>query len=174
MKIDIQDFYYDCAFQSTTYGDRRFTSGWTPHGIKCIDSEYSRRIQNIGREVVKLIKIKRTAHYKDGNYRSDWWDEYTELPLTEDFYSYDRVAFCYSNNVFVELEPPKGYNPKYKREYQQKRLITSEYTYTHPTYSALHRGEDPKMLEEEIIKNPNLHQVIKDNLLDNLKNRNLL
>lgn len=165
---DFQQYYYDCAFQVSEFGDRRFTSGFTPHGIKCIDKEYSNRIINIGREVVQLIKIERTAHYKDGNYSSNWWDDYTELSLEEDFYSYDRVAFCYTKDNYIILEPPKGAR---LGRYQQRRLIAPEYTYTHPTYSAKHKGEDPKMLEEEIIKNPNLHPVIKDNLLENLRSR---
>ncbi len=166
--MDIDQYYYDCAFQVVDVYDRRFSSGFTSYGIKCIDSEYCRRIQNIGNPVIQLIKIERTHHYKDGNYYADYWDEYTELPLDQDFYSCNRSAFCYNKNNFADIKMPKDF--KSIRPYQKVRLIATEYTYTHPTYSAKHKGEDPNMLRDEIIKNPNLHQLIKDNLLGNLEN----
>lgn len=177
-KIDPLDCYYDCAFQVTDFGDRRFSSGWTPHGIRCLDAEYSRRIQHILMPVVKLIKVTNTPHYRDGNYASNYWDEYLELPLDEDFYSYDRCIFAYHEDAYIELPKPEGTekwrgqhldedgNPKY----QKRKARIAEYCYTHPTYSAKHKGEDPEMLRDEILKNPSLHQVIKDNLIENLNN----
>ena len=171
-----QDWYYDYSFYSIDYGDRRFSSGWTPHGINCIDAEYCRRIQNLGKPVLKLIKVDRVAHYKDGTYSDRYWDDYTELPLDEDFYSYDRVCFDYTGRPFVDLPIPENidkWRGKYLDAdgnpiYQKIRCITTEYTYTHPTYSAKHHGEDPEMLRDEIVKIPNLHPKIKENLLGNL------
>lgn len=171
MKHDIEDYYVDCAGSSIVVGDRRITNFFTPYGIKCLDSEYSRRIRNINKPVVKLIKVDRNPHYFDGSYRSHWWDDYTELPLNEDFHSYDRAAFIHDESWhFRELEDKRTEKAKSNGyQYQQFELIHSLYTYTHPTYSAKHKGEDPKALRKEIKENPHLHPKIKENLLHNLK-----
>lgn len=167
----VEDYYVDCAGSSIVAGDRRITSFYTPHGIKCIDGEFSRRIQNINKPVVKLIKVDRNPHYFDETYSSDWWDDYTELSLNEDFYSYGRTAFIHHDgNIFRELEDKRTEKAKINGiQYQQFELIAFIYTYTHPTYSAKHKGEDPTKLRKEIEENPNLHPKIKENLLGNLK-----
>jgi hypothetical protein len=164
----MRDLYYDCA---GSYG-RYVSSSYTSYGISCIDSEYCRRIQNIYKPVLKLIKIERVPHYKDGTYRSDYWDEYTELSLDDDYHNYDRVSFIHNEgNSFIELPDKRTEKGKENGvQYQQFMLITPEYSYTHPTYSAKHRGEDPKLLRKEIKENPHLHKLIKKNLLDNLTN----
>ncbi len=169
----MEDYYYDCSGENDVYGDRRFISLYTSYGIKCIDSEYSRRIQNIGKPVLRLIKINRTHHYEDGTYRSQWWDDYTDMSLDEDFKSYDRSMFIHDEgSVFIELEDKRTeYGKKNNIPYQQFVHIVKEYCYTHPTYSAKHKGEDPKALRKEIRENPHLHKKIKQNLLGNLKNR---
>lgn len=175
-KIDPMDCYYDCSFQVTDIGDRRFSSGWTSHGIKCIDSEYSNRIRNILRPVVKLVKVSRTPHYFDGNHRSRYWDEYTEMPLDEEFYSYDRVVYAYREDIYNELPIPEnvdkwrgGYLDANKNPiYQKVSIMIPEYCYTHPTYSPEFKGENPDVLRNEIKSCPNLHNVIKNNLIENL------
>lgn len=167
-----KDIYYDCSPQSSNFADRNISSYWTPYGIRCIDSEFCRRIQNIYKPVIKLIKVDRKAHYFDGNYRSDWWDDYTDLPLDKDFYSYDRVCFVHDEGgLFKELEDVRTDKGKANGiKYQQFELLLPTYTYTHPTYSAKHKGEDPKALAKEIRNHSSLHKDIKNNLLGNLKN----
>jgi hypothetical protein len=166
-----KDIYYDCAPTSSKFADRAVSSSWTPHGIRCIDSEFSRRIQNINRPVLKLIKVERKPHYFDKDYTSDYWDEYTELPLDKDFHNHARVAFIHNESpIYRELEDDRTDKAKANEiQYQQFELIHSIYTYTHPIYSAKHKGEDPKALEKEIKKHPSLHKDIKKNLLSNLK-----
>jgi hypothetical protein len=159
--------YYDCAPTTGGY----VSSAWTSHGIRCIDSEFSRRIQNINRPVLKLILVERKPHYFNGNYKSDYWDDYTELPLDKDFYNYDRVAFVHEDyKLYRELEDVRTDKAKANGiQYQQFQLMHTIYTYTRPTYSTKHKGEDPKALEKEIKNHPNLHEDIKMNLLTNLK-----
>lgn len=168
----MEDYYYDCSHINVNYGDRNFSSAYTPYGIRCIDSEYHRRIINIYKPVIKLIKVERNPHYFRDNYRSDWWDDYIDLPLDEDFYSYDRVAFVHDEGgLFQELEDVRTDKAKENGiKYQQFEFLLPIYTYTHPTYSAKHKGEDPKALAKEIRTNPHLHKKIKANLLANLKN----
>ena len=163
----MEDLYYDCA---GSYGS--VSSFYTSYGIRCIDSEYSRRIQNLYKPVLKLIKIDRVSHYGSGIYTSDYWDDYTELSLDEDFHNYDRVCFVHDEgNAFIELPDKRTEKGKANGiQYQQFMLITREYSYTHPTYSAKHKGEDPKALRKEIKENPHLHKLIKKNLLGNLTN----
>lgn len=160
--------YYDCAPQNGFV-----SSSYTSYGIKCIDSEYCRRIQNINNPVKKLIRVDRVPHYRDGTYSSDYWDEYTELPLDEDFRSYDRSVFVHNDNEIYSyhvITEDMQRRIDRGRPYNDKYIIVKEYTYTHPIYSAKHNGEDPEALEKEIKDNHNLHQTIKDNLLLNLKN----
>lgn len=163
----IENLYYDC---SPTVGGY-VSSTWTEHGIRCIDSEFCRRIQNINKPVLKLILVERNPHYFNGNYTSGYWDDYTELPLDKDFYSHDRVAFIHDDSqLYRELKDTRSDKAKSNGiQYQQFELLHFVYTYTHPTYSAEHRGEDPKALANEIENHPSLHKVIKKNLLDNLK-----
>lgn len=165
------DLYIDYAASSTRIGDRTVSSFFTPYGIKCIDSEYSRRIKNINSHVTKLILVERKPHYFNGDYRSDYWDDYSELPLDNGFHSYDRISFIHEDIIcFRELEDNRTEKGKSNGiQYQQFELTTPIYAYTHPIYSAKHEGEDPKKLKQEIKGNPHLHPKIKENLLLNLK-----
>ena len=157
-----KEIYYDCAPTRGGY----VSSAWTSYGIRCIDGEFARRIQNINRPVLRLILVERKPH------RNDYWDEYTELPLDKDFYNYDRVAFIHDKELLVyrELKDERTERAKANGiEYQQFEMISTIYSYTNPTYSAKHNGEDPKALEKEIKNHPSLHKDIKKNLLGNLK-----
>lgn len=163
-----EDIYYDVAPSRGGY----VSSAWTSCGISQIDGEFARRIRNINRPVVKLIKVERKPHYFDGTYRSDFWDEYTELPLDQDFYSYDKVSFIHDDEsqLFKQLEDTRTDRAKENGiQYQQFELLHPIYIYTHPTYSAKHQGEDPKALAKEIKSHKSLHPKIKANLLGNLK-----
>ncbi len=171
----MEHLYYDCNVNNRTF----ISSSFTPHGIHCIDTEYCRRIQNICKPVLKLIKIERKPHYRDGEYESDFWDEYTELSLDEDYHNYDRIVFIHNqNNPYIKMPTPeyvveffKKYpNSKSIFNYQTQSIIETEYCYTYPTYLASHKGENPENLKKEIEENTHLHKLIKENLLDNLHN----
>ena len=165
----MNNLYYDCAPSNGIV-----TSFYTSHGIKCIDSEYVHRIMNIRRTVKRIIQIDRRHHYesKDGGYRSNYWDDYTEIPLDKDYRVFDHAAFIYDDydpfvmsKITVELERLKSLN----LPYQEKILIAKSYSFTKPIYSHIHKGEDPEVLRKEIKTNPHLHKDIKKNLLGNLK-----
>jgi hypothetical protein len=102
---EINRAYVDQAGSSSVFGDRRITSAY---GIHCIDGEYCRRIRNILDPVQKLIKVTR-AHHNEiisvGGHVSHWdyWDDYEELPLDRDYYSYDKCAFIHG----APKAPPK-------------------------------------------------------------------
>ena len=178
---DIDDLYYDQSRHDSTYGDRRITSAWTPYGLRTIDGEFGRRIRNIMDPVTRLIKVKRTPHYTSAMngysvpYHSDYWDEYTELPLDQDFHSFDRCVFIHDDNdPYYKIRWDAKTQAEHARKIvlgrpvQTHQVCATIYTYTHPTYSAKHRGEDPKALRKEIKECINLHYLIRENLLSNL------
>lgn len=164
--------YVDQAGTVLVVGDRMITSSYTSYGIQCIDSEYGRRIRNLNRPVLRVIKITRAKH---NNSTFDYWDDYEEIPLDKDFYCFDRAAFIYEGeelNPFIDLPITKDVQRLIDRglEYQKQEFEGIIFSYTNPTYLASHRGEDPLALEHEIINNEHLHLSIKENLLSNLKN----
>ncbi len=167
----MEDIFQDFAPQSVNILDRNISTSWTSWGIRQIDGEFCRRIQNIGKPVIKLIKVERNPHYFNGSFRSDWWDDYIDLPLDKHFYSCDRVAFVHDEGgLFKELEDVRTDKGKTNGlKYQQFEFLLPIYTYTHPTYSPEFKGEDPKLLAREIRTHDSLHPKIKENLLGNLK-----
>lgn len=148
MEID----YTDQSIYSNTYGDRRFTSAFTPYGIKCMDSHYCNRIMNLKNPVDKIYNINRV---KD-----------TFIGLDGKEYE-SRIHY---KTVYDEVEvgqPSCGYGIRVVRK------DGSRYDYTYyeamPKFSPNTRMEDPKELRKSIMDNVHLHKDIKENLLSNLK-----
>jgi hypothetical protein len=161
-KVSMDDLYID----QNINGYRLTTSAYTPHGIKCMDSEYCHRILNIGRPVKAVLSIERNKH------GYDYYNDYEPLDLSKDITSYyEKLKFVYDDEPLV-IPQVSNSNPeslKERRNFDNSFGEDRTYSYTHPKYFVEYQGENPKLLEKEIKDNPHLHRMIKDNLLSNLK-----
>lgn len=176
---DIRDLYVDQGGRSVIFGDRRVDSCFTPYGIQCMDSEFSKRIQNLGKPVKRIVIIERTAHYQNNDKTSglpSYWDEFIDVPLDRDQSTdyFEKIAWIHEDcDPFINIPEDKEKIRLLKLgfDYQRRKMINgSVYSYTHPRYLVEHQGEDPDDLRKEIKENPHLHDTIKLNLLDNLYN----
>ena len=142
--------YSDQAVYINEFGDRRITSFWTSYGIKCIDSQFCRRIQNINVEVDKISnidRVKETYIGRDGK---------------------EHEYYLKYKTVYVEKkigEPEVGYGERVL----WKNGTQYDFVYDDMCkFDPLTRKENPNELRKEILDNPHLHKDIKENLIYNL------
>lgn len=141
-----RDLYVD---QSPS-GGGKVSSVYTPHGVRCIESEYTSLILNIGKKIKNVYKIdRRQIEYSclgtrkvDTSY--DFHTFYDKVNLGEKFYSDVRIVWGEGNyKDFFYISPSLVDNTEV----------------------------DIQKLTKSIVQNPNLHVLIKENLLHNIQKR---
>lgn len=146
---EIDSFYVDVSMQSVDYGDRNITCIYTTYGIKCIDSQYCRLIQNLNVKVKQLYRINR-RHAEYSNIKTK------EIHKgIEHFTYYDKIELD-QNYCEVRVEWENGQ--------------THDFFYGNkPKFDISTRKIDSDLLKNEIIENCHLHIKIKENLISNLE-----
>lgn len=149
---DIESYYVDQSIYCTKvdYG-KDLVSAFTPYGIKCLDSEYSKLIRNINEKVKRIYLINRKkSQCSDIKTRElfIFYNYYTWYDLVE--LSNDRL-----NKIRIEWENGFIYDFMYV---------------TIPNFDLVTRKTNPELLRKEVKENPHLHNKIKENLLLNLDN----
>ena len=146
---DIDSYYVDASAQSFDYGNRTISSSYTSYGIKCIDSQYCRLIQNLNQKVKQLYAINRR------------YAEYSNIKTREAHKGYE----CFTYYDKIELD--QNYC-EVRVEWENGQ--THDFFYGNkPKFDLITRKTDPDLLKNEIIDNPHLHVKIKENLISNLE-----
>jgi len=147
--IDFDKIYIDQSIFITDVADRRISSAYTAYGIQCIDSQYIHLIRNMQYKVKQLYKIdRRVSTYCDIKTR-----KVHEMYLSYHTY-YDPIELDYRwGDVRVEWE--------------NGNIVDFHYG-DQPVFDIKTRRSNPDQLRKEIIDNPHLHIMIKENLLSNL------
>jgi hypothetical protein len=149
----MEDIYVDQAFRTVGFGDRVITSSYTPHGIRCIDSQYCKLILNLHRNIKNVFHInRRKAIFSSVNTR--------KVEESYDYYTfYDKIEMSQCNGYLeIRIEWDNG-------------EIGDFFYGTTPTFDLKTKNINPKQLKKEIKNNPHLHKMIKDNLLSNINTR---
>lgn len=146
---DIRDYYVDQASFGLSVPGLHYFGSYTPQGIRILDEEYSNLIKNLNIEVKEVFAINRcreicvnskTGETFEGKYKT----YYDPIPIDEKRGAETRVVW--ENNVtFDFLQGEK------------------------PVFDSKTRKTNPEHLRQSIKKNPHLHTVIKENLLQNLE-----
>lgn len=149
---DIESVYVDQAGTSSAYGGRRISSFYTPYGIKCIDTNFAARIQNIDQNIKGLYQINRVKKKfigRDGKEHESMNYEtvYDQIPLNKIQQGTLGIRVVWENGAMRDFTNGDNFPTQF-----------------------IKGKEDPIALKEDIKKNPHLHKVIKKNLLGNLKN----
>jgi hypothetical protein len=139
---NIEDYYTDQSIYCADIGDRRITSAYTPWGIKCIDSQYSILIQKMDIPVKEVYAMDRVS--------TGWYlqfkEEYTPIPLDSEI----------GGPICVRVEWIDG-------------TIKDFFYHDRPIFDIKTRKVNVEWLKSNIKKNPHLHVMIKENLLDNIE-----
>lgn len=150
-----EDIYIDQAPHRSKLLDRTFSSTYTTTGIRSIDSNFCIRIININLKIKQVFQIKRIPekyyHYKtgkecDGLSKVDYYKEIDPYDLRIGF----GIRVVWENNT--------------KRDFYHGGNDVL------PNVNFITKKDNPQTLWMQIENNIHLHDKIKENLLDNLKN----
>lgn len=146
---NIEDWYVD----QSPKGGAFISSIYTPHGIKQIDSQYCNLIQNINNKIKQVYRIaRRPTVYSVIKTR-----EVKEMYLSHQTY-YDPIELSDHNGYGeIRIEWETGFHYDF-------------YYGTTPLFDVKSGKVDPDQLRMSIKNCPNLHVMIKENLLLNLDN----
>lgn len=153
--------YRDQSPYSSKFYDRRVDSFYTEYGVKCIDSQFCVRIQNIHERIVKIINIPiERMLIRDWLHCGNTDNEVDE-----------RIA----KGLRAEISIDDYINGKWGGWGNELRITwengrTHEFFYWNETLVIDPKTgkEDPKVLRKHIRKNAHLHNDIKKNLISNL------
>lgn len=146
--IDFDKIYIDQSIFITDVADRRISSAYTAYGIQCIDSQYGHLIRNMQSKVKQLYKIdRRKPKYCDIKTRKEY-----------EMYSYHTYYDP------IELDYRCG---DVRVEWENGHVVDFHYG-DQPVFDIRTRKTNPDQLRKEILDNPHLHIMIKENLLSNI------
>lgn len=147
---EIEDYYVDQAFFALRTPGLQYSSGYTPYGIKCIDSNYCELIKNLHSKIKNIYEINRRKEIKisprDGKpYESGYETFYDPCEITEG-----------NGTLGIRVEWENGSVHDFKHGDK-------------PVFDKEARNITPEQLRKSIKENINLHVQIKENLLSNLE-----
>lgn len=157
--MEHEEIYVDQSSNYSEFYDRAVFSSYTPYGIKCIDSEFCSRIQNIDSRIVKIVYIA-----VERMLSKDSWLSKADIEKYKDLKSELTIEDLIENKW-------GGWGNELRITWENGN--TREFFYWDaPMVIDIETGkENPVILREHILKNPHLHQEIKDNLISNLDSR---
>jgi len=147
--IDFDKIYIDQSIFITDVADHRIRSAYTVHGIKCIDSQYGHLIRNMHSKVKQLYKIDRRV------------STYCDIKTRQVHERYHGYHTYYDP---IELDYRWG---SVRVEWENGHIVDFHYG-DQPVFDVKTRRSNPDQLRKEILDNPHLHIMIKENLLSNL------
>jgi hypothetical protein len=144
----IQNYYID---QSLKNGGV-VSSVYTPHGIKAIDSQFCQLILNIHNKVKQVYRINRRKY-----------EDFCEIKTREVHMSFHYKTFYDP----IEKSSCNGYF-EIRLEWDNGHYYDFLYGRT-PVFDSVTGNTNPEQLRKAIKECPNLHVMIKENLLGNLE-----
>ena len=153
MEDTIDEIYFDQASTRTNFGGRSIFGAYTPHGIKCIESQYIALIQHMDEKVKEVCGIRRAPEIKIS-------------PRTgKEYESMDYIEY------YEPVEMDKGTGMLGVRVEWRHGDVYSFYYGKRPKFGKTTHKTSPAQLIKDIQKNPHLHDTIKENLIGNIKSR---